>query len=253
MKATFLNSEKPLLTAMVICTTADACIEKIKASEAAGADAFGIQLERLEKQYRTEEHLRAIFAACGDKPIYITSYRYGENEDLTEEQRVDLLLLALDCGATLCDVMGDLYCKSEKEITYDEAAVEKQKALIAEIHRRGGEVLMSCHTGAKLTAEETLEIAKAQQERGADVCKIVNVTENIEEMPECFRTIQLLKSSLQSKFLYLVNGPCAVMIRQTGPNLGVCTYLCVQNHGQFDNQSQPVLGNMKAVRDHMKF
>ena len=37
-----------------------------------------------------------------------------------------------------------------------------------EIARRGGEVLMSCHTGCDPTLEENLMIARAQIERGAD-------------------------------------------------------------------------------------
>lgn len=49
MKTTFLNYDKPLLTAMIQCPTAEECIEKIKASLADGADALGIQLCRLKR------------------------------------------------------------------------------------------------------------------------------------------------------------------------------------------------------------
>lgn len=251
-KATFLKYEKPLLTAMILYATAEECIEKIKASEADGAEAYGIQLCFLKKEYRTEETLKKIFDACNGKPIYITSYRHKESVDLTDDERVELLLLGLKCGATLCDVMGDLYSQAPYELTYDETAVEKQKELIAEIHRRGGEVLISSHTSAKLTAEETLKLAMEQADRGADITKIVNDIDGEEDIPECVRTILGLKTTGKN-FLYLVRGEGAKMIRQTGPNLGVCMYLCVQSHGPFDNASQPVLKNIKAVRDHMVF
>ena len=251
-KTTFLKYEKPLLTAMILCSTAEECIEKIKASEADGAEAYGIQLCFLKKEYRTKEILTDIFRACNGKPIYITSYRHKESMDLTDDERVELLLLGLDCGATLCDVMGDLYDQAPYELTYDETAVRWQMELIAEIHRRGGEVLMSSHTSANLTAEETLRIAKEQARRGADITKIVNDTDSEQDIPECFRTILRLKETGKN-FLYLIRGTGGKMIRQTGPNLGVCMYLCVQSHGPFDNASQPVLKSIKAVRDNMVF
>ena len=105
MKPTFLNHDKPILCAMVLCSTPEACIEKIKASVSDGAEAIGIQLEKLKREYRTPEVLRSIFAACGDLPIYATSYRGNESKGLSDEELVDFLLIALDAGATLIDVM----------------------------------------------------------------------------------------------------------------------------------------------------
>lgn len=253
MKPTFLNREKPLLCAMVLCQTPEACIEKIKASISDGAEAIGIQLEKLKREYRDIETLKRIFEAAGDLPIYATSYRGNDSKGLSDDELVDFLLMALDAGATLIDVMGDVYCPSKYEITYDEEAVSKQKALISKIHEKGGEVLMSCHTHAKLSVEETLKIAKAQRERGVDVVKIVNVTEDISELPECFETVLTLKNELDCAFLYLCSGPCHKMIRQTGANLGVCMYLCVQNYGPFDPSLQPRLKDIKLIRDHMMF
>ena len=52
---------------------------------------------------------KRIFSACAGRPRYVTSYRTGENIGMTDEECVELLLLALECGATLFDVMGDLY------------------------------------------------------------------------------------------------------------------------------------------------
>ena len=253
MKPTFLNSDKPILCAMVLCATPDACIEKIKVSISDGAEAIGIQLEKLKREYRTPEELKRIFESCGDLPIYATSYRGNDSKGLTDDELVDYLMMALDAGATLIDVMGDVYCPSKHEITYDEEAVAKQKKLIDEIHARGGEVLMSCHTNAKLSCEETLKIAHAQKERGVDVVKIVNVTEDISELPECFETILTLKKEIGGKFLYLCSGPCHKLVRQVGCNAGVFMYLAVQSYGSFDTSLQPRLADIKLIRDHMMF
>ena len=50
-----------------------------------------------------------------------------------------------DCGAELCDIMGDYFDKQPGEMTYNETAVKKQRNLIDKLHKRGAEVLMSTH------------------------------------------------------------------------------------------------------------
>lgn len=244
---------KPMLTAMIMKTTPEECIAKIRASKEDGAEGYGVHLCKLEKQYRTREAIEKIFHACGDKPIYFTSYRGATGGELTDEECRELMLLGVDSGGTICDIMGDLFCRSENEITYDSEAVKRQKALIDEVHKRGARVLMSSHTFKSLSAEETLKIALAQQERGADIIKIVNGTESMDELPECIRTIELLRKNLDREFLYLVCGPCHKIIRQIGPNLGVCMYLCLESRGEMDSGEQPILKNIKAVRDNIVF
>ena len=55
MKPTFLNHDKPILCAMVLCSTPEACIEKIKASVSDGAEAIGIQLEKPFSLYTPDD------------------------------------------------------------------------------------------------------------------------------------------------------------------------------------------------------
>ena len=252
-KPTFLNHEKPLLCAMIQCPTPDECIEKICRSIASGADALGIQLCKLEKQYRTESELKRIFAACHGKPIYITSYRSGMSKGFSDEECVDLLLMGIKCGATLADVMGDLFDRDATyELSTDPTAIEKQKALISKIHEMGGEVLMSCHTKSSLSVEENLMIAKAQEDRGADVLKIVDVANSKDELPVYIRSIQKIVASTDKKLLFLVSGE-GQLIRYIGPNFGVCMYLCVESHNELDTKEQPTLARIKAIRDNILF
>lgn len=253
MKPTFLQYEKPLLCAMVLCPTPEMCIEKIKASIVGGAEAIGIQLDHLRREYRTREILREIFAACKGLPIYVTSYRGSESEGMTDDECVELLMLALECGATLIDVFGDLYDKGAKyQLATDPEAVTKQKALISEIHKRGGEVLISCHTKSNLTVEENIEMAKAHVDRGADVIKIVNECNDKTEIPSYMESIQKITAMTDAKLLFLVSG-AGRLIRSIGPNLGVCMYLCVAWHGPSDTREQPLLAKIKAVRDNIRF
>lgn len=253
MKPTFLTYDKPLLTAMIQCPTPNECIEKIQASLNDGAEAFGIQLCRLKRKYRTKEILKSIFNACGNKPIYVTSYKLAESADYTYDDCAKLLLLALDSGATLCDVMGDMFSQSsEYQLTNDITAIEKQKKLIDKIHFYGGEVLISSHTFKSTTVEENLMIAKAQIERGADIIKIVNTAKSINEIPVYIESIQKITQMTDKKLLFLVSGQGQI-IRYIGPHFGVCMYLCVQSHNNFDTPEQPILKKIKAIRDNMPF
>ena len=127
MKPTFLNYEKPLITAMIQYPTPEECIAKIEASLKDGADALGIQLCKLKKEYYNKDSLSKILAACKGKPTYVTCYPYAEAENLTDEQRAEVLLLALDCGATLIDVYGFMFGgERDFEIDGEEKTIEKQ-------------------------------------------------------------------------------------------------------------------------------
>lgn len=250
---TFLKYDKPPLTAMIQCETADECIEKIKKSLTDGADAFGIQLCVLKREYRDEKTLKRIFSACGDKPIYATSYRCKESEGMSDDECAELLLRALKCGATLLDVMGDAYDVSPQyQLAQSDTAIKKQKELIDKIHSLGGEVLMSSHTFKSTTLEENLMIAKAHIERGADVIKIVNDALSEDEVPKYIDIIQKITAMTDKKLLFLVSGKGQI-IRYIGPSFGVCMYLCVQEHGELDTPEQPVLKKLKAVRDNILF
>lgn len=251
MKATFLNHDIPLLCAMIQAHTPDEAICQIVNSLYDGADAFGIQLENLRREYRDVETLKRIFSFCDGKPIYITSYRNSESTGYTDEECVEYLLMGLDAGATICDIMGDFFCPDPHEFTWDPEAAAKQKAVADEIHKRGGEVLISSHIHAFITPEEVLKIAKAQRERGADVAKIVNFSQTEEQMYAGFDAIRLLKDQLGGEFLYLSNGPFSRKIRTLGPSFGVCMYLCVQHYGALNSKEQPKLSAIKAARDNL--
>lgn len=251
MKPSFLNHDKPLLCAMIQCVTPEECCEKIRLSLDAGAEAIAIQLDRLKRDLRTPEQLKKIFAACDGKPIYVTSYRTGENIGLSDEECVELLLMALECGATLFDVMGDLYDRSPQyELTMDETAIQKQMALIDKIHRAGGEVLMSSHTYKSTTLEENLMIAREQARRGADVIKIVNDAQSADEIPIYLDAIQKIIQETGKKLLFLASGK-AELIRYIGPSFGVCMYLTVVYHSELDTEEQPKLSRAKAIRDNI--
>lgn len=250
MKKTFLD--KTPIVSMIQCRTKQECIDKINRSFTAGAEAFGVQLCQLKREERTDENLKSIFDACKDKPIYVTSYRYNQSTGMSDGECADLLIKALNFGATLLDIPGDLFDKNQFQITDNEEAVSKQKELIDKIHSSGGEVLISTHDFRELSAEEIFRVAKLQAQRGADIIKIVVKAESIKMLPEYIAVIQKVKEQLNKPFLFLDVGACSNILRKVGPDLGTCMYLCVESHSELDTPAQPIIKNLKLIRDNMK-
>ncbi len=253
MKPTFLNQTRPLVTGMILKDNPDAVRFNVKNSIYAGADALGIQLCRLKREYHTEENYRAMFSACGSRPIYVTNYRIANNEGMTDDECMDELKLAMKCGGTLADIMGDAFDRSEKELTKDDKAISKQMKLIDEFHSMGKEVLMSSHIFTFTPAEKVLEIALEHQRRGADIAKIVTGANSDDELIENLRITALLKKELKIPFLFLSGGTHTKIHRMIGPQLGCFTYLAVYEHDENAVPTQPTIAAAKAVRDNLDF
>ncbi|MGI6536923.1 MAG: type I 3-dehydroquinate dehydratase [Caldicoprobacterales bacterium] len=250
MKTSFLKHRQPLLVSMIQAETPEKAVSDIVNSNYDGAEAFGFQICRLKPEFRTAETYRRIFSYTEDKPVYITNYRAGHNVCKTDMQLAEELLLALENGATLCDIMGDFFDPSPFELTNNSEAVEKQKKLIDDIHSRGGEVLMSSHIHSFLKEKEVLDIAKTLESRGADIVKIVTASNTEEELLENLKASVSLKKELKVPFLFLSTGPYCKIHRMIGPMFGSMMYLCVYRHDELSTKVQPVLKNVKAVVDN---
>lgn len=249
MKLTFLEFDKPTITTMVQADNPRRIKELIDKSLPQGAEAFGMQFCRMKPEFRNKEIYRELFSYT-DKPVYVTNYRHGYNEGQTDRQLAEGLLELADCGATLCDVMGDMFDKQADELAVDETAIKKQMELINELHKKNAEVLMSSHVLKFTPAQRVLEIALEHQKRGADISKIVTGAESMEQQIENLRIINLLKENLKIPFLFLCGGVCQVL-RRVGGKLGCCMYLCVYEHDELATASQPLLKNIKAIRENL--
>lgn len=252
MKKTFLGHERPLLTVILQCKDPATAIGRIRNANCMGADAYGVQMECLRPEYRDPEVYKKLFAEMKERPCYVTNYRKGSNAEKTDRQLADELLELAQSGATLCDVMGDLFCSHPQELTEDAAAIEAQKALIRELHSAGAEVLMSSHILRFTPAERVLEVALEQKSRGADIIKIVTGAETMEQQIENLRITDLLKRELGAPFLFLSGGECTLH-RRLGMKLGCCMSLCVYEHDAMSTRAQPLLSTMKTVRDMIDF
>lgn len=248
MSATFLKYEKPIITSMVQARTPDRIEQLMRLSLADGAEAFGMQFCRVLPEYRRPEVYKQLFDAANGLPVYVTNYRDGENAGKSDDVIADELVELAQCGATLCDVMGDMFSPHPDQLTEDTHAVERQIDLIDRLHKAGAEVLMSSHVMRFIPAERVLEIALAQQRRGADICKIVVGAESMEQQIENLRIAGMLKEKLSIPFLFLSGGETRIL-RHFGGELGCCMYLCVHEHDELATPAQPLIRCVKEIRD----
>jgi 3-dehydroquinate dehydratase type I len=247
MKPTFLNHDKPLLTAMLQSADPEIIIERIRKSLELGAEAFGLQVESLAPEYQNQACISQLIAEMQGKPCYVTNYRKVKGR--TDEQLAEGLIEMVGYGATLFDVMGDLFCKHADELTDNPEAIEKQMKLIDKLHSMGAEVIMSSHMRRFVPTEEVLEMALEQQRRGADIVKIVTFAENMEQQLENLRTTHLLKEKLDVPYLFLSTGECSIH-RRLGGIMGCCMYLCVCEYNITSPRTQPLIKNIKPIRDN---
>lgn len=245
---TFLNREDHLLTVILQCKNPETATLRIKKALLSGADAFGLQIESLLPEYQNEETYCHLFDAMEDKPCYVTNYRLSENTGKDDDTLAREMLRIARCGATLCDVMGDMFSRHPDELTDNPDAIKKQMEYIDELHAAGAEVLMSSHLTRFLPAEQVLEMAFEQKRRGADVIKVVTYAGNMYEQTENLRTTALLKKELGAPFLFLSGGQCSIH-RRLGINIGCSMALCVYEHDEFSTPVQPLLSDMIKLRD----
>ena len=245
----FLHTKRPLITPLLVSTEEGALLGEIAACLDAGADAFGLCIERLPREMRTEEKIKTFFAAMGDKPAYVTCYLRGDAIEETDEERADMLLKALEWGGTMADIRGDLFDPCDSEVTHREQAIERQKALVRRIHDMGKEVVMSSHVKEGeafrfLKKEEVLAIALEQQARGADMAKIVARADTEEELLECFEAIPFMKKRTAIPVLFLCVGNMCMRHRLGGGLISEPIVFVKEKTLRRPDSAQPPVGQM---------
>lgn len=243
----FFNNDKATLTVMVQANNPARIKELMDKAIPEGAEAFGIQFEQMLPEYRTPEVYRELFGYAKGRPSYVTNYRGSQNDGKSDDELGDELVELAECGADLCDIMGDYFDRQPDEVAVDKNAINKQIRLINRIHEKGAKVLMSSHVMKYTPAERALEIALEHQRRGADIAKIVVGADSMEQQLENLKIINMLKQKLDIPFLFLSAGECRIL-RRIGGEIGSCMYLCVYEHDSFATSTQPLLSDVKLIR-----
>ncbi len=250
MRKSFLKQPPPVITGIMGGQTPQELIAESKNAEFDGARGIAISLADLKQEFRNSQALKGIIEAV-NLPFMFFFYRDEKWPASTDDARQELLLAAADAGASMIDVMGDLYDPSPMEITRSPAAVDKQKRLIDQIHDRGAEVVISSHMSCPRTTEQVIEHMRALESRGPEVVKIVTTVDTEEEFAEAIQTTIALKRELKTPFIHLCNGRFSRPHRFLGPALGVSIAFAVHRYEPRYGMTQPTIRAMKAVLDNL--
>jgi 3-dehydroquinate dehydratase len=249
MKKSFLNHPHPVITGIMAGQTPQELIAEARNSEFDGAQGIAITLSHLKPEFRNPAALKSIVDAAA-LPVMFFFYRDDEWKN-SDDARQELLLAAAEVGASMIDVMGDLYDPSPMEITRSPAAIDKQKALIDRIHAKGADVVISSHMPCARTTEQVLEHMLSLESRGPEMVKIVTTVNTDDELAEAFRTTMALKRRLKTPFIHLCNGKFSRPHRFLGAALGASIVFAVHEYEPRYGMTQPTIRAMKAVLDNL--
>lgn len=237
MKQSILSLPRPFVCALVKEDSLDKNILRMREAAFDGAQALGIHMRFMHTAEKNDEGLRRLMS-CTSRPVMAIHYRDGVDKSLTDEDRADILLRSAKAGASMIDVMGDLYDKSDEELTHDPAAIDKQMKLIDQIHETGSEVIMSSHVlDHHMNTDQVMEHMYAKCKRGIDLPKLVNLLSTEEELIESVQTLSLLKKELGHPFVYIGSGPFGMKQRLIAPLFGEVLFFAMH---PFDNTGEHV-------------
>lgn len=252
MKKIDLNTGKTIICDMIGWEDPETTILDGETAVRDGAEVLTIGFERLRPEFRNGASIRKIVDSF-DVPCMFHFYRKNEwNAGIPDDETiVSALLDAANSGCAMVDVMGDLYAPAPDERAIDPSAIEKQKALIAKIHSRGSLVVMSSHPLRKMDGDSVVDQLKDFESRGADVVKIVTMTETEDDFIDTIATTARLRRELKTPFIFLSGGKFGYAHRMAGLSLGVAmSFTLTDREGWRKNlPSNPLTRTMRAVRD----
>lgn len=253
MRASFAQAPAPVVVSVIKERTVKDAIGAIRNSEYAGAGAFDLHLSTLDPEFKNVSSIGQILQATS-LPVLALNYNHTyefETYTSTEEERIALLRMGAEAGASAVDMQGYSFDpaaketfpagfaaadmafarKNPREVALAPEAVAKQTAFIREMHDRGTEVLISCHTGVYLNTEEALSLAKLFEARGADVLKFVMPCDTDEQLAEQFTTLLTLKRECACAVHLHCGGARGRITRIVNPMLGSHLSFCVERFG----------------------
>ncbi len=263
------NLTSPALAGVIREKTVLAAIAQIKNCMYDGADMIDLHLSCLEN--RDDNALRCVIAAS---KIPVLALNYNMHTDwspcgFTEEERAELFFRAIDCGAAGVDIQGytfdpaskngfcgeDKYSftkNNPKEIVTDASVIDKQCAFIEQVHQKGAEVLLSCHPGIPMRAEQVVDLALFLEQRNPDIIKIVTIAQTDADLMESFKAMNLLKQEVKTKVSYHAGGAAGSLSRIINPLLGGHMIFCVDGYNENSTMEQLDLKTVRCIVDNMK-
>lgn len=259
----------PALAGVVRERSCRAAIAEIQNCTYHGASMIDLHMSCLEDT--GTDSLKKIIASSKIPVLalnYNSTYEWG-NAGYTEEERVACFLRAVEAGAAGIDIQGytfhlpskngffgeDRYSFTKgnpKEVVTDGAVIDRQCALIEQVHSMGAEVLLSCHPGIVMKTDAVVELALFLERRAPDMLKIVTKAENEEDLVESIRTMLALKKEIKTPIAYHVNGQAGMPSRILNPLLGGHIAFCVDHYNEGSTMEQIDLRTAATVVQNVK-
>ncbi len=270
----FAKPESPLLAAVIRQRTVKDAIAAVTNAQYHGATGIDLHLSCLDDEYKNPKSIEEILKYC---KIPVMALNYNHRIDYStyscpEEERIDLLMMAVEAGVSCIDLQGysfDIESKggfrqefqslgysftrgNPKEIVCDEAVIEKQVKLIEDCHAVGCEVLLSCHPAVYMDTEQAVELAKFLEKRNPDVIKLVCPCGSDEQLAESFATMIALRKAVDCKVSFHLNGPMGKLSRIINPVLGGHLIFSIDGYTASDSPEQLDLATAKKALDALK-
>ena len=248
-RPSFLALPRPIVTCILRAESVSHAVSTIKNGEFDGAPAFAVHLESLKRESLTDDNFRAI-ASATHRPVMFLRYRTMASEKtvaFSDDERADILMRAIRCGAAAVDITADMFDASALEFSARQEAIDKQRRFIDGVHAQGGECVMSSHIYEPRTCEQVLEQMKAVEARGADFAKIVTLVDTEEQFLDAIRTTLELRREMKIPFIHLCTGRFARIHRYLSPALGNALTFCVWHYTDQYVSSQPPIQNMMTI------
>lgn len=259
----------PALAGVVRERSVRGAIAEIKNCSYDGATMIDLHLSCLENT--DTESLQRIISSSG-LPVLALNYNStydGNDAGFSEETRVESFLRAVESGAAGIDMQGytfhlpskkeffgeDKYSFTKgnpKEIVTDEKIISKQCALIETVHTMGAEVLLSCHPGIFMTADQVVDLALFLEKRNPDIIKIVTTAANEDELAESIRAMLLLKKEVKTPVAYHASGKAGMLSRIVNPILGGQIAFCVDRYTETSVMEQLDLRTAATVVENIR-
>jgi len=265
--------ERPFICTSIVEEGLDRTIRTLKTAEYQGASAFEVHLPLLG--FPGDAALQRLAAATA-RPIYATCRRdefyellgAQETVSLTDRERTDRLVAAVDAGLDGIDLELDSFDRQAgpdsytraaieryaddpaaepAEITDDPEAVAAQRRVVERVHEAGGEVVLSAHTYTHLSPAEAVAIAERMTDRGADFCKIVGVDRTLEEGLETLQAHLQLNEADVSPYALMAIGEVSRIVRPVAPTFGSAWVFAQPELTPGGFMDWPLVENARAV------
>jgi hypothetical protein len=271
---------RPFICAVIREEDPAAAIADMKLSECAGAQVFELNLSTFRPEFRSVAALRPVFRST-TLPIFTTCRRYGRGWatdtnipiELDDAGRMRLQLDLIDAGSHGFDMELDTFDPTPgpamrsaegiryamdpnsppRELTTNPAAVDGQMRVTGEAHRRGGEVMASCHCLTRVTTEDVLRICRLAEERGCDLLKIVRFNQSWEDSVHTLEQTVALRRQAKIPYVMMAMGEYGKLSRLMSPLLGSMLCYCKQTYGPGAFTDQPLITAAKAVFEHVDY